>query len=579
MPVTLIADPDNLLAEYAAVLLELETPTPTYDDDPQGWLTETTGEYAWSVQRDIWQSVHENTYTAVLSCNGSGKTWLAARVVAKWVAQYWREGVRVVTTAPTAAQVSLLLWQEIRTAYDLASANGQRLPGRLVMSPFPQWKIGNKTVGFGRKPADHEQSALQGVHAPHVLVVLDEACGVGPNIWTAVTKITTTGHVSILAIGNPDDPTSNFHKVTRPTSDWNVIRVDGLRTPNFTAEAVADLPLTRALMESEHIPYSTEPIPEAIRTSMLRPSFVEDQIVQLAGVSRDLADRLPWGDVKRQVVSATQASQLFTTIVRGEFPDGGATSMIPLGWLMRAVERWRDWRDNYEQDHDPPGRRIVGVDVATDNGADETAIAVRQREVVYTVERYPQGDTIFAAERALLHTLAGAGGAAVVDVIGIGAGVADQLRHAGVTTIPFNASAQSDRTDRWGQFRFLNDRAAAWWRLREMLDPTSGHLLCIPDDDRLISELTAPKWKLRTAKGYGIIQMEAKAEIKKRLGHSTDSADAVVQSVWIDGMAPKDLAAAAGAIPWGGNTRTPAATTTATGGAIAYTIGDGTENW
>jgi hypothetical protein len=49
----------------------------------------------------------------------------------------------------------------------------------------------------------------------------------------------------------------------------------------------------------------------------------------------------------------------------------------------------------------------------------------------------------------------------------------------------------------------------------------------LPPDERLEEELCAPKWKHLA---NGTIQIESKDEIKKRLGRSTDSADAVIQA-------------------------------------------------
>jgi hypothetical protein len=216
----------------------------------------------------VWESVEANRATAVLSCNNSGKTWLAARIVVKFILDHWRQGVRVVTTAPTAAQVALLLWQEIRAAYARSRARlgPEKVPGKIIGSPYPQWKIGDLVAGFGRKPADHEQSAMQGVHAAFVLAVLDEAGGVAQQIWDAVDKITTNEGARVLAIGNPDDRTAPFGKVTAPGSGWTVIRIDGLRTPNFNRELIetGPYPLTRALMRHEGIPYNDEPVPAGL---------------------------------------------------------------------------------------------------------------------------------------------------------------------------------------------------------------------------------------------------------------------------------------------------------------------------
>jgi hypothetical protein len=85
------------------------------------------------------------------------------------------------------------------------------------------------------------------------------------------------------------------------------------------------------------------------------------------------------------------------------------------------------------------------------------------------------------------------GGIAVVDVIGIGAGVVDQLREDGRECEPFNAAAGSRLKDASGELGFTNTRSAAWWRMRELLDPDSDRTIALPPDDRLVGDLTAPK--------------------------------------------------------------------------------------
>jgi hypothetical protein len=565
--VTGILDAADALEELRVIEVGC-VPEVDYSDKPNEWLTDYLAEYAWKIQRDIWQSVAHHRSTAVLSCNNSGKTWLAARIVVWWILTHWRHGVRVVTTAPTAAQVSLLLWQEIRAAYNRAKALGKPVPGRIIGSPFPQWKIGDITAGFGRKPADHEQSAMQGVHARYVLAVVDEAGGVAQSIYDAIDKIMTNENARALLIGNPDDRTAPFGKVTRPGSGWNVIRVDGLRTPNFTEEAIESgrYPFTRALMRHEGIPYNREELPpaleETMRAHLLSPLWVEERFTRWCGLQPELVATLSQEELGQVVADRAAASQLFTAAVRGDFPDVTGESVIPLGWYRRATERWSDWvtgdtRRRIAPKAEPVGRRILGVDVATTNGADETVVAVRQGLVLMELHRYAEGgaDSYETAALAARHV----GGnvrqtVAVIDGIGIGAGVRDVLRkHHGMTVVNFLASEQSGRTDRWGDFGFVNDRAAAWWRLRELLDPVHGVALALPPDDRLEAELTAPKWWIKPSATKGAkprIQVEAKDDIRKRLGHSTDSADGAVQAFWIDGAPVHDGRNGGAAIPW-----------------------------
>jgi hypothetical protein len=75
-----------------------------------------------------------------------------------------------------------------------------------------------------------------------------------------------------------------------------------------------------------------------------------------------------------------------------------------------------------------------------------------------------------------------------------------------------------------------NCRTAAWHGLRNLLDPSANPSVCLPDDDDLLSDLSAPHGKEPLS--GGVLRMEAKDEIRARIGRSTDRGDAVVQAFW-----------------------------------------------
>ena len=71
--------------------------------------------------------------------------------------------------------------------------------------------------------------------------------------------------------------------------------------------------------------------------------------------------------------------------------------------------------------------------------------------------------------------------------------------------------------------------------MRELLDPARGSSLMLPDDDRLVGELAAPKWSIYNG---SVIAVESKDDIRRRLGRSTDRADAVISSFFTSGAVP-----------------------------------------
>src|SRR5262249_19037640 len=86
------------------------------------------------------------------------------------------------------------------------------------------------------------------------------------------------------------------------------------------------------------------------------------------------------------------------------------------------------------------------------------------------------------------------------------------------------ASAPSPEIwDKSRKYKLTNLRTAAYWLLREALDPETGDNLALPPDPELIADLAAPRFKL-LASGLAV---EPKQDIKERLGRSPDCGDAV----------------------------------------------------
>ena len=76
--------------------------------------------------------------------------------------------------------------------------------------------------------------------------------------------------------------------------------------------------------------------------------------------------------------------------------------------------------------------------------------------------------------------------------------------------------------------RYLNRRAEWYFTLRELLDPDSDNPIFIPNNQKLIAQLSSIKWKINSR---GLIQIESKEDMKKRGVKSPDEADAVVMAM------------------------------------------------
>lgn len=221
-------------------------------------------------------------------------------------------------------------------------------------------------------------------------------------------------------------------------------------------------------------------------------------------------------------------------LLKGNFMAGREDhewQVIPTDWIRAAQARWK-----------PDGAAglqmtAIAADVAQ-GGSDKTTISARYgtwfaQLIVKAGVDTPDGPSI-----AGLIGIHRRGGATVIIDVGGGYGGAavSFLKENNIKdVVGFNASMAAHVTARTadGQLSFFNKRAEAWWRFREALDPgqEGGSPVALPPDPILADDLASPRWRLRT----NGIQIEAKDEIRKRLGRSTDHGDAVVMC-WSEGQ-------------------------------------------
>ncbi|GAW54728.1 hypothetical protein [Nocardioides sp. PD653] len=426
--------------------------------DPVEWASKRLRLELWSKQREIAKSVKDNRRTAVRSCHDAGKSFIASVIAAWWIDTHPPGEAFVVSTAPTYKQVHAILWEEIRKRHKQGS-----LPGRVLQSD--EWKLDDGTiVGYGRKPADQDEHGFQGIHRRYVLVILDEACGVPDQLWTAVEAITTNADCRILAIGNPDDPSTEFGAVCKPGSSFNVIGISAFDTPNFTDELVS----------------------EKLRPLLLDPEWVEDK-------------KRRWGETSPRYLSK----------VLGEFPEVGDDTLISPALIEAAQKRVLN-----EDVTDPH----LAVDVAR-YGSDETVVMQRLGPVARALGTYSKQATTETAGRVIAHTHdVGNLQDIRVDGVGVGGGVVDQLAEQGYPVIDMQAGAAA-----LDSARFKNARAEWFWGLRERFQ--DGDIDIDPDDDELAAQLGSLKFKY-TSRGQVLI--ESKDDMKKRGLPSPDRADTLM---------------------------------------------------
>lgn len=172
------------------------------------------------------------------------------------------------------------------------------------------------------------------------------------------------------------------------------------------------------------------------------------------------------------------------------------------------------------------GPTAIGVDIAR-YGDDDTVLAHKRGNAIVKIE-YHHGlslERVTAIVRQRIVEIPVDSRNILIDAVGLGAGVVDNLRAQQYWVTEVISGAKPIET-RLETFRFKNLRSQMWWVTREAL--RKGEICFEVDDPRLREDLTAPRY---TITGDKVIQVESKDEIKKRIGRSTDAADAVVYAL------------------------------------------------
>lgn len=405
---------------------------------------------------------------AVHACHGSGKTYLAADLVLWFIST--RSPAKVITTASGARTVDTQLWAEIRSAYNqsVVRIGGRMLPRRAEL----MFSDDHYALGF----STDDLHKFRGYHSQHLLVLVDEAAGIHPEIYLAIDGLTVGDNDRILILGNPGEPSGPYFDRCRDAG-YKTFCLSAFDQPNVTGDG-------------EEIP------------GMVTRRWIEDR-------------RRMWGE----------GSPLWDMLVLGEFPEQGINSLITLAWVEKAQNRTPNKTDQ---------PTIISCDVARE-GTDETVILVLEDDEVTEIESYSGRDTMETVGRIIRKWLPlkhRRDLRVVVDDIGVGGGVTDRLREQGIPVVAFKGSVkpwyrgQKSKRPDIRRERFRNLRCQSWWFLRERI---REGLLTIPKDDRLKGQLTSVLYGVASD---GTIEVESKKKQKERGLSSPDRADALVMAVW-----------------------------------------------
>jgi hypothetical protein len=230
--------------------------------------------------------------------------------------------------------------------------------------------------------------------------------------------------------------------------------------------------------------------------------------------------RLRWNAEESEIVSkqsiasaldkyGSKESDGYRVNVLGLPPQGGDDVLIPYSIVREAAQR--------EYEPVQTMGKVLGVDPAR-HGGDKTVLVLRQGGVILDIEKHSNLDVVEVSNIVLEYIDSNDVDACFVDAVGVGGGVFDNLKHSRHNSCKFYAVEVSRKAPDPDAYAKLRD--FLWWQCRTWFFESNPS---IPDDSELINELTDIKYSDESGK----IKVEGKSMMKKRVGGSPDSADAL----------------------------------------------------
>jgi hypothetical protein len=210
-----------------------------------------------------------------------------------------------------------------------------------------------------------------------------------------------------------------------------------------------------------------------------------------------------------------RSRMLFGDFKAGIEPD--TFQVIPTAWIDAAMKRWKP------RDIITP-MESLGADIAQ-GGRDNTLLIARHAEWFAMPIKHPGVTCIDGPTNAGFIVSALRDNAVIhLDLFGVGARPYGHLMAMGLQVVGVNFGEPAGGRDATGRFLFRNIRSEWWWRLREMLDPSSNYGIAIPPSRELRADLAAPRFRIAGP----AIEVESREDIIKRLGRSPDYGTACI---------------------------------------------------
>jgi len=417
----------------------------------------------WEKQEEILWAVRNNKRVCVKSGNTVGKSYIAADIVMDFLICNYPS--KVVTTAPSWPQVEDILWKEIATHY-----NKSKIPigGRLLKTELifnDEW--------FAVGISTDQPVRFQGRHSPHLLVLIDEASGMNPDIWDMIEALHPE---KIVAIGNPLENSGKFYEIFS-SALWHKVTIN-----------------CRDCIKWQN-------------NNVVIPGLVTQQWIN------DMED------------IHGRNSPYVKIHVDGEFPEEASDALISRSWVERARLGLDIDGKSLEEEREEDVVRLVSCDVATKHGENETVIGYSYGHTIKEMQGYYRVSIDKSADNLVWKYSQKRATSVTIDSDGVGEGLADILIRKHIPVLEFHGGYGQKAVD---QTKFKNLRTQFYWMVAKKFEKGMYNLKQIPEREYQILKNQLCSIRTKAPDALGRIQIETKEDMMARQVKSPDYADTFV---------------------------------------------------
>lgn len=413
-------------------------------------------------QANVMNNVAKNQMVSVKSGHGVGKSALESWIILWYITT--RPYPKILCTAPTKHQLNDILWAEV--------SKWKRNSKALDEFEWTSEKIylkGSQEEWFAIARTSNKPDALQGTHAEHLLIIIDEASGVPDIVFEPVLGSMSTKDAKLLMCGNPTQIVGFFYEShTSKRHLYKTHTIDGSKSERVDKKYV----------------------------QMIIDMFGIDSDVYRVRVAGEFPKANPDSFISLEIINIAQGKlEQINTIDLGvdvaRFGDD--ESVIAPLFNKKQYQKLQVFKHNDTM-------KLTG----------QIANIIKDLNL-----KYPN---IIVKVK--------------IDCDGLGVGVYDRLKEVinekrlNAQVIECHFGSEGGQVSYDEPVEYYNSTGLMWGGLRSKLFKKEIYL---PNDEELISQLTNRKYFINSD---GTIKLERKEDMKKRGVHSPDRADAVVLALY-----------------------------------------------